>query len=533
MKNRNEDRWCPRGLWFLLIAVALIAGCSRSPEPSREPVAGEAGNPASTSALPRVATEQGVLQGLSQNGAHVYLGIPYAAPPTGEHRWQPPREPEAWAGTRSAQAFGPACPQPVIFDYMIPLDQPPREDCLSLNISAPQGASGLPVLFMIHGGGFVSGSGEYIFQTAPFLNAEDVILVTLNYRLGPLGFFAHPLLDGELGVNYGLLDQIAALRWVRRNIAAFGGDPERVTILGVSAGAMSVNMLMVAPGSAGLIAGGIAQSGYGTWPRTPRTRDVRAIGEVPSAEYLALELAARVVGKPAEEVTREDLYAATAKQWGNSVQAFHSPIVDGISLPEESGILFARGEQHPVPFISGGTSYDGSVLGISGTTREDLLEMTEGQEARMRELWHDDFAVSEEQGFSRFFGDLRYVYAAWNLTRNMTTVKRPGYLYMFEYVPPETRGQVPGAAHAADQETMWTEPDLPLAVAMRNYWINFIKSGDPNGPGLPVWPPSAGDSAVLWQLFGDEISSRQDLLAAKMAYIDGLWQSRIAPSLSP
>lgn len=300
------------------------------------------------------------------------------------------------------------------------------------------------MLFMIHGGGFVSGSGEYIFQTAPFLNAEDVILVTLNYRLGPLGFFAHPLLDGELGVNYGLLDQIAALRWVRRNIAAFGGDPERVTILGVSAGAMSVNMLMVAPGSAGLIAGGIAQSGYGTWPRTPRTRDVRAIGEVPSAEYLALELAARVVGKPAEEVTREDLYAATAKQWGKSVQAFHSPIVDGISLPEESGILFARGEQHPVPFISGGTSYDGSVLGISGTTREDLLEMTEGQEARMRELWHDDFAVSEEQGFSRFFGDLRYVYAAWNLTRNMTTVKRPGYLYMFEYVPPETRGQVPG-----------------------------------------------------------------------------------------
>ena len=512
------------GLMFSM--VFAIVGCSPSPEVTEA-------SQTNSEAAPRVTTQEGVLEGVNKNGAQTFLGIPYAVPPVGALRWQPPREFGKWSGIRSAKAFGPACPQPTRFNFMIPDNQPPQEDCLTLNVSAPNGASDLPVLVMIHGGGFASGSGEYLFQTAPFMNAEDVILVTMNYRIGPLGFFAHPLLDGDQGVNYGLMDQIAALCWVQRNIAAFGGDSEKVTILGVSAGAMSVDMLMVTPDSEGLISGAIAQSGYGTWPRQPRTKSVPAITNVPSAEAMALERASLVTGKPADEVAREDLYAVTAEQWAESQTGFHYPIVDGVSLSEEVGILFARGEQHTVPFISGGTSYDGSIMEIGGISPEDLLSMTEGREAQMRELWREDFEVSENLGFSRFLGDIRYVYSAWKLTQSMEAVKRPGYLFMFEYVPPEKRGQVSGAEHAADQETMWTQLELPLAVAMRAYWINFMKTGDPNGAGLPTWPKVTGDNTVRWQVFGDEIHVKDDIHAEKMLFIDELWYARVQELLNP
>ena len=480
----------------------------------------------------RVQTKEGFIEGLRKNDSQVFLGIPYAAPPTGERRWQPPHDVERWTDTRSAKAFCPACPQPVL-DYMIPTDQPPEEDCLCLNISAPIGAADLPVLVMIHGGGFVSGSGEYIFALAPLLNAEDVILVTFNYRLGSLGFFAHPELEAEQGVNFALMDMIAALRWIKRNIAAFGGDPKKVTALGVSAGAMSVELLMSSPAAAGLISGGIAQSGYGAWPRQPRTGDVAPLANAPSAESMALELGSQVTGKPADKVTREDLYAVTPEQWSNTVRGFHLPIVDGISLLEETAILFALGKQHPIPFISGGTSFDGSVFGISGVSGEDLLDMTDGRVERMRELWVKDFAVSEDLGMQRFFGDLRYVYSALNMTRSMEKVGRPGYLYMFEYVPPDQRDKVPGAAHAADAETMWTKFNLPIAEAMRAYWINFVKTGNPNGEGLTPWPQAAESDSTRWIAFGDAVVQKDDIHAEKMAFIDNLWRARVAPLLAP
>ncbi len=170
-------------------------------------------------------------------------------------------------------------------------------------------------MVIIHGGGMIAGSGEYNFALAPILNAEGIVLVTLNYRLGSLGFFAHPQLDGSQGVNFGLMDMLASLRWINRNIAVFGGDPKQVTVVGVSAGAMSVNMLMANPASAGLIAGGIAQSGYGTWPLQPRTKQVTPLANAPSAEAIAMELASQATGKPSDRVTRKDLYAVTAEQW--------------------------------------------------------------------------------------------------------------------------------------------------------------------------------------------------------------------------
>jgi len=474
-----------------------------------------------------VRTAEGVLRGQRVGDAHVFRGIPYASPPVGERRWQPPHPVESWSGVRSAEAFGPACPQPTAFSFMIPDDQPPSEDCLTLNLSVPVGASGLPVLVMIHGGGFASGSGEYLLMAAPLLNEEDVLLVTFNYRLSALGFFAHPELDGTHGVNYGLMDMIAVLEWVNANIAAFGGDPDRVTITGVSAGGMSVDSLMVTPETAGLFFGAIAQSGYGTWPRQPRTAGVDPIVGAPSAEGMGLALAGRAAGRPADEVTREDLYELTSEQLVEAVSGFHIPVVDGISLPEESGILFALGRQHAVPYISGGTSYDGSVLSISGTTQEDVLAMTAGRADRMRALWADDFAVSDELGISRFFGDLRYVYAGWNMTRSMRRVDRPAFLYMFEYVPPENRDALPGATHGSGFDTMWGQPDLPIAATMRDYWINFVKTGDPNGEGLVTWPTSVGADARRWLVFGERVERKDDLRANKMAFIDELWEARV------
>ena len=480
---------------------------------------------------PRVETHKGMLEGRYINGAQTFTGIPYAAPPVKQRRWQPPQDIEPWTGLRSAKTFSPACPQPNKFDYMIPSYQAPSEDCLTLNISAPVGAEDLPVLVMIHGGGFVSGSGEYLFALAPIINSEQVILVTINYRLASLGFFAHPALDTQQGANFGLMDMIAALGWINKNIAAFGGDPHKVTAVGVSAGAMAVELLMSSPSAKGLIAGGIAQSGYGTWPRQPRTANVVSLTNAPSAESIALDVGSRITGKPADQVTREDLYAITAEQWAESVTGFHLPVVDGISLAEETAILFALGKQHPIPFISGGTSFDGSVFNISGVSRESLLSMTDGQIERMYKLWADDFAVSEDQGLARFFGDLRYVYAALNMTRSMEEVKQSSYLYMFDYVSPELEGKIPGAAHAADQELMWSKFDVPIAAAMRSYWLNFVKTANPNGEGLTKWPQANGPDTARWKVFTEDSVQKDDIHSEKMAFIDELWQARVAPLL--
>ena len=165
-------------------------------------------------------------------------------------------------------------------------------------------------------------------------------------------------------------------------------------------------------------------------------------------------------------------------------------------------------------------------------TRDTVLAMTAGHADRMRALWADDFEVSEDQGISRLFGDIRYVYAAWNMTRSMHRVGRPGYLYMFEYVPPDQRDSVPGATHGADFDTMWGQPDLPIARTMREYWINFVKTGDPNGEGLTHWPQTVGTDSRHWLVFGNSVEQRDDIHASKMAFIDDLWLARVAPLIS-
>ena len=365
-----------------------------------------------------VETTQGAVAGKISNSSRWFLGIPYAQAPVDNLRWQPPQASLPWSGVRAATEFGPACPQTTAyFDALNISDL--SEDCLSINISAPLEGERLPVMVSIHGGGFMAGASSLMFMAAPALNEEGVILVTFNYRLGALGYFAHPLLDMSAGANFGLMDMIAALKWLQRNIAAFGGDPTRMTIEGLSAGGQSVHMLMTNPASAGLFAGAIAESGYGAWPRQPRTKNVAALPGAPSAENIALDIAGRATGKPASVVSREDLYAISPQSLVAAVSGFHIPVVDGISLPEEPAVMFARGEQHAVPLLAGSPVYDGNIYPVSGVSDEQLLSIVGDQAGKMKALWSSDFEISEEQGLTRFFGDLRYLYSAWNLTRNM------------------------------------------------------------------------------------------------------------------
>jgi para-nitrobenzyl esterase len=492
-------------LWTLCLLAVLSAALAGAAEPTR------------------VSTSIGVLEGLQAGNSLLFRGIPYARPPVGALRWQPPQAIATGKGVIPARDFGPACPQ-----ARISAAGKSSEDCLTLNIAAPLGADKLPVLFSIHGGGFVNGSGQPLFAVAPLLNSRDIVLVTINYRLGALGFFAHPEIDLSRGANFALLDMVAALQWVHSNIAAFGGDPERITIQGISAGGKAVDMLMVHAASRGLFAAAIAQSGYGAWPLQPRLASLPKLDGAPGAGQIAMAIAARATGKPAAAVSREDLFAVTPRQLLKSIQGFHLPIVDGITLVEESAILFARGRQHPVPFIGGGTSFDGSVLPWSGVDQEELLALAGSDDARMRQLWADDFAVSREQGAMRFFGDVRYLHSGWRMSRDMKQIGQAGYLFMFDYLNPRQRGLQPGAMHAADAAALWGDYQSETAVAMREYWFNFIATGDPNGEGLPRWQPANAGENTNWLLLGEEVKGVQDIRAARLEFLDGLWRRRTA-----
>jgi para-nitrobenzyl esterase len=477
-----------------------------------------------------VLTTAGEVIGTREGASVAYRGIPYAEPPVGSLRWLPPIPHAGWQQAFNAQRFGAPCQQPVFNDQAGPAVVG-DENCLTLNIAAPAGAgreSKLPVLFSIHGGGFITGSGERVFAAAPIFNGAGVVLVTFNYRLGPLGLFSHPGLPAPEGNNYALMDMVLALQWVHDNISAFGGDPDRVTIQGVSAGGQAVNMLMVSPLSSGLFDAAIAQSGYGTWPRQPRLQALTARSSSPVAEREGVAFVDRATGESTAGWTAGQLRRTEAQKLIAAIRGFHLPIIDGITLPEETGVLFARGRQHPVPYLTGMTSYDGSVFPGAGLPLDSVMELAGDHGGRVRELYAEDFRVSDYQGITRFFGDLRYGYSAWSAARSMRGISRPGYLYLFDYVPPKQRAAAIGASHGSDAMTMLTDFEADTARQMRTYWINFIRSGDPNGEGLQSWPTAAGTSTTRWLVLGETVRVTPDIGREKMALLDTLWRERTA-----
>jgi len=467
-----------------------------------------------------VTTSYGIVVGIIEGDARQYRGIPYTQAPLGEFRWQPPRPPLVWQGIKQAINFGSDCPQ--AYSSNTKTTKSSSEDCLTLNISTPKNIptdSKLPVLVWIHGGGLVAGSGSSPIFGNRVWTDNNIIFVSFNYRLGALGFFAHPALDNRLGANFGLMDMVAVLKWLKQNIKAFGGDSEQLTIMGVSAGAMGVQLLMVTPEAKGLFNRAISQSGYGTWPK-PRIKTVAKMDDSPSAESIATVLINKISYKTnTAAINKADLLKIPATDLVNAVEGFHLPIVDGITLPEESALMFARGLQHPVAFMSGGNSFDGSVFPLANLSNESVLMLLGDRQKQARELYKNDFKVSELRGISSLFGDMRYVFSSYYMTQQMEKIGQPGYLYLFA---PSS-----GEANHATASLKIFNSDSKKIKKMRQYWMNFIKNGTPNDGNLTRWPKQKSGKNQ-WMVFNEEPVIKDAILKNKLDFLHRSYLQRIS-----
>jgi para-nitrobenzyl esterase len=458
---------------------------------------------AGTAVAQQVSTESGTVSGVSANELNVYKGIPFAAPPVGDLRWRPPVHAAPWTGTRKADAFAPACMQ---VGVSMPGETPPAvsEDCLYLNIWTPAKAKTphqhLPVIVWIYGGGYINGSASMPLYWGDRLAQKGVIVVTISYRLGPLGFLALPELTRESPYhssgNYGLMDQIAALEWIQRNIAAFGGDPKCVTIAGQSSGSISVSILMVSPLAKGLFRRAIGESGGLFEPLQLGPKFLLANAERDGEKYVVS------LGAPSlKELRRLPASLLT----GNAGGIVH-PVIEPYVLPQSPYEAFTAGQQNDVPLLIGSNADEARALldvtHVTATTFDSDLERSVGQlpPALVAAYPHatDEEAQQAQLGLER---DLRFGWDMWAWARLQAgTGKSPVFYYSFRQQPPFPASSMYsgwGASHFAelwyvfdhlDQSPWnWTAADRKLAEEMSSYWVNFARSGDPNGPGLPSW----------------------------------------------
>jgi para-nitrobenzyl esterase len=461
-----------------------------------------------------VLTAAGMVRGTIENGVLVYKAIPYAAPPVGEVRWREPQRVNSWRGVREPADFAPACMQRGV---SMPGETPPAtsEDCLYLNVWTPPSARNrrLPVIVWIPGGGFTNGSAAMPLYHGEAFARRDVILVTVAYRLGALGFLAHPELTRESSHgssgNYGLMDQVAALRWVRDNIAAFGGDPGRVTVAGQSAGAMSVSALMSSPLARGLFQRAIAESGGIFEPVELAPRFLLHNAERDGERYLAALGAADL-----KAARRLPAMAVLAGQ-----DAVTHPVIDPWVLPATPYDTFACGRQADVPLLLGWNAEEARALAdvadVKASTFEAGITRAFGAlpPALLQAYPHatDNEARQARLDFER---DLRFGWDMWTWARLQAGHgKQPAFLYLFDRRPPFPAGSVYagwGASHYAElwfvfghlgQEAwMWTAADRLLADDIARYWTNFAAHGDPNGAGLAHWPAFSGEAGQAMHL---------------------------------
>jgi para-nitrobenzyl esterase len=491
--------------------------------------------PAVFAASDPVHVEQGTLGGTTGRNAdvRVYRGVPYAAPPVGDLRWRPPQPPASWQGVREAREFGNACWQtPYASGSLYQAKLPPlSEDCLYLNIwtGAKSAKDHLPVMVWIHGGAFTRGSGATDSYDGENFARKGVVLVTINYRLGVFGFFAHPDLTAEsehhASGNYGLQDQVAALKWVKKNIAAFGGDPNCVTIFGESAGSWAVNALVASPLAKGLFHRAIGESGGDFSP-------MRSLAE---AEKSGVKLDSSI----------KALRAKTAEELLKSNEQVVRAIVDGWVLPQDVNAIFAEGKQNDVPVIVGSNSDEGTSLAPQGVNTK-AAGFTESSRQRYGAL-ADSFlktypSGSDEEAVSSFYASYRDVTFGWEMrtwARMATkTGHHPAYLYYFTRRPPGPQRDKLRAFHASEISYVfgnfvwdfpWEEADHKLSDVVAAYWVNFAKTGNPNRSGLAKWPvyDPAKDEALE---IGDTIHVRSQINRAGLDFFDGYYQSVTAKS---
>jgi para-nitrobenzyl esterase len=481
---------------FSLVAAAAVAIALLSPVARAS--AGEA-------SPPTAQTRSGVVQGVYEDGIRAYKGVPFAAPPIGDLRWRDPQPVTPWVGVRSARSFAPICPQT---GDSLPgaTVEPKSEDCLYLNIWTPATAAKkkLPVMVWIYGGGWTNGSASIPNYWGDKLARRGVIVVTIAYRIGALGFFSLPELSAEsphhTSGNYGLLDQIAALRWVQANIGAFGGDAGRVTIRGQSAGSMSASILMSSPLAKGLFQRAIGESG-GTF-EPAQISSAGAGFFLHGAESDGLKSEASLGVK-----TVAEMRAMPADKVNGAIENTHW-IVDGYVLPEPPYATFKAGRQNDVPLLVGtnadeGLPLMGGVTTSAATFDADLAKafgplppvLTAAYEPKT-----DAGAFAARANLER---DLRFGWDMRTWARlQSTTGTQPVFVYYFTRVPPYPAGSPYahwGAGHWAEmryafdnlevEPWSWTAQDRRLADDMAAYWTNFAKAGDPNGDALPAWLP--------------------------------------------
>lgn len=471
---------------------------------------------------PLATTKGGKVRGLAQEGVVSFKGIPYAAAPTGERRWRAPQPVVPWSGVLDATSYGSDCMQVPFPSDAAPLGTEPAEDCLFANVWRPEKASGkLPVLVWVYGGGFVNGgSSPDVYDGSEFAR-QGLVFVSFNYRIGRFGFFAHPALEAseeEPQGNFGLMDQHAALRWVQRNIEAFGGDPEAVTIMGESAGGRSVTHLMNSPQARGLFQRAIIMSGGGR-SSGPLRRMREDMPGLPSAQTVGANFAKThgITGSDSKalEALRElsaeevagDLNLATLFSGAREeVPTWHGPFLDGKTVVGTNEAIFAEGAHARVPVMVGATSAD--IGFVSASSKDELFASFGDKEALAREIF-DPTGEAPLPELATAVGGAQYmIEPARYLASQVSQAGESAWHYRFSYVADSMRDEWEGAPHATEIPYAFntvaakygealTDEDRAMARAMNAYFSNFALNGDPNETGLPKWRSYEHESQSL------------------------------------
>jgi para-nitrobenzyl esterase len=497
----------------------------------------------------QVKTDKGKVEGSLTDDQKVraFKGIPYAAPPVGNLRWQPPQPAAKWSGVRSAKDFGSRCVQPSGYPDMHFHDPGESEDCLTLNVWTPAKAKpgSLPVMVWIYGGGFNSGSTSESRQDGQFLAHRDVVIVSMNYRLGIFGFFVHPELTAEsahhASGNYGLMDETAALEWVKKNIAAFGGDPKNVTIFGESAGSFAVSAQMASPLAQGLFAKAIGESG-GAFYSDGLKFEPRETLERRNVEFAETAFHTSSLADLRKLSVDEILQAVRAKTTPPPPK--FGPDVDGYFLPDSVPNIYAAGKQAHVPLLAGWNVDEdrgGVLLAQPPTTVESFTATAQkefGDNAQkflaVYSATTDAEAVASAGDFA---GDRFIKYSTWRwLEAQVATGGSPVYRYSLDLGSPGDKyhAAILGAFHSDDieyvfntldsrAEAVWRPEDRKLADQIGAYWTNFARSGDPNAAGLPTWPTY--NAAGGWQVMHLDRTSeaRPDKQRDRYLFLDEVW----------
>jgi len=459
----------------------------------------------------QVKVEEGWIQGTAENGLTIFRGIPFAAPPVGPLRWKAPQPVKKWDGVKHASHFAASPMQG---------GNPPSgksEDCLYLNVWTPAKSKSehLPVMVWIYGGGFSTGSTAEPWFDGMKLAQKGVVFVSITYRVGPLGFLAHPELSEEgpnhASGNYGLLDQIAGLKWLQKNIAAFGGDPKKVTIFGESAGGISVSMLCASPLAKGLFRGAISQSGGSFGPVSATTYPGENMKTLKQAESEGLNYAAKAGANSLDELRKMEV-SKLPIGWGVGSSW---PVVDGYVIPDVQYKLYQEGKYNDVPVLIGYNSDEGLFFS-SGKTPQERTDAVKARYGKFADDLIKAYPIGESsasRSARNLMRDAAFGWHNWTWARLQSkTGKSKVFYYFFDQHPDYPEGSSEygqGSSHAEDVSYVFqhidpsnpktSKSDLEISTAMGNYWINFAKYGNPNGKELPLWPAfNAHQPAVMY-----------------------------------